>query len=907
MLRNKTKFAIALFLIFAMTVSIFALPTAFAWNDATSAAVAAGMKWDFPGAENYNASVTRLLLWQRYHDKIPTYVYGVLSPNPVGVGQEITMLLINPVAPPQSKEINDVRYEFSVAITDPDGNTLNLPASGTFKSDATGSAYTKYTPRKVGNYSITIKFHELFYRWYEGYGWIGTPLRDYYGVTLLESTKTYTLVVQEEPVKPTAITSYPLPTEYWTRPIEGQNQEWGQISSNWLNNAKDRNYGFENNRIQTEGIAPNSGHILWTKPLMDGGVVGGDKYFSSPGEVFNPGATYNPMFYDQIIMYGRLYYEVPITMSGDYGNNQGGWMCVDLRTGEKIWGPLPYDVPGSGMPDLKFGYYYDWDILNWNGIANPGWLFAVSGTDWSSVQPRYGTFGQFNVTNVPSGTEVIGPKGEILRYVIQNAGTTANPNWRLLQWNSSRVFPLPTLMGLVELGEFNASTPSAYDWNISLPIANGLKDSISMCAAIYNDLLLCYNGTLTTPYNDFWDDFYPNPETATLWAVSLKPESRGQTLFGPTNYKMTFADGTWNNFIRAGEGVFIMEQLPSCTFSGYSMYTGQKLWEGVPESEINPFASYTQGLSDQFGFFNGIAYGKFFSTGYSGHVLCYDLYNGTLLWTYAAPTHAEIFDYYTMWKGAIADGKIYLGAYEHSPNTPLYKGNRVRCLNATTGEEIWSMLGYATLGTMAVADGVLIYLNDYDQQVYAVGKGPSAMTVEAPMTDITLGSGLVIRGTVTDIAAGTKQTEQAARFPNGVPAVSDDSMSTWMEYVYMQKPRPMDTTGVPITLSVVDANGNYRDIGTTTSDADGFFSLNWKPDIEGKYTVYASFTGSESYWPSHAVTAFNVDPAAATPAPTAAPLSSVADAYFVPAVAGIIVAIAIVGALLAILLLRKRP
>ena len=158
---------------------------------------------------------------------------------------------------------------------------------------------------------------------------------------------------------------------------------------------------------------------------------------------------------------------------------------------------------------------------------------------------------------------------------------------------------------------------------------------------------------------------------------------------------------------------------------------------------------------------------------------------------------------------------------------------------------------------------------------------------------------------MTDISAGTNQNEQAARFPNGVPAVSDASQKGWMEYVYMQKPRPMDTTGVPIVLSVVDANGNYRDIGTTISN-NGFFTFNWKPDIEGQYTVYASFAGSESYWPSNAVTSFVVDPAAATPSPTEAPAQSTVDMYFVPAVAGIIVAIAVVG-LMIILVLRKRP
>src|SRR5665647_68789 len=123
----------------------------------------------------------------------------------------------------------------------------------------------------------------------------------------------------------------------------------------------------------------------------------------------------------------------------------------------------------------------------------------------------------------------------------------------------------------------------------------------------------------------------------------------------------------------------------------------------------------------------------------------------------------------------------------------------------------------------------------------------------------------------------------------------------------MQKPRPTNTVGVPVTINVVDSNGNYREIGATTSDADGFFSLNWKPDITGQYTVYASFAGSASYWPSHAVTSFAVDPVAATPAPTATPIQSAADMYFVPAIAGLFVLVIIVAIVLALLMLRKHP
>jgi hypothetical protein len=198
----------------------------------------------------------------------------------------------------------------------------------------------------------------------------------------------------------------------------------------------------------------------------------------------------------------------------------------------------------------------------------------------------------------------------------------------------------------------------------------------------------------------------------------------------------------------------------------------------------------------------------------------------------------------------------------------------------------------------------MAFANAYDGQAYVVGKGPSAITVEAPKAAIDFGQSLVISGTVTDISAGTKQKEQAARFPQGVPAVSDASQTQWMAYVYQQQPRPTNVVGVPVTLSVVDANGNYREIGTTTT-TDGYFSLNWKPDIEGLYTIYASFKGSESYYPANAISSFAVDPAAPTPIPTAHISPPATENYIIGSTAAIIVAIAIVGALI-LFVSRKR-
>jgi len=193
----------------------------------------------------------------------------------------------------------------------------------------------------------------------------------------------------------------------------------------------------------------------------------------------------------------------------------------------------------------------------------------------------------------------------------------------------------------------------------------------------------------------------------------------------------------------------------------------------------------------------------------------------------------------------------------------------------------------------------------YDNRIYSFGKGASATTVAASPKISTNGDKVLVEGYVTDIAPGTKAYDVAARFPQGVPAVSDASMTDWMQYVYMQYPRPTDATGVTVVISVVDPNGNMYTVGTATSDANGFYSTTFIPEVPGDYRVIATFEGSKSYWPSHCETAISVGDA---PAPTAAPVveQSLVEQYFVPAVVGIILAIFIVGIVI-VLMVRKRP
>jgi hypothetical protein len=244
-------------------------------------------------------------------------------------------------------------------------------------------------------------------------------------------------------------------------------------------------------------------------------------------------------------------------------------------------------------------------------------------------------------------------------------------------------------------------------------------------------------------------------------------------------------------------------------------------------------------------------------------------------------------------------------AVGHEYNPPLFHGAQLLAINITDGKLIWSELDMSVEST-SIAYGILLSRNAYDNQIYAFGKGPSYTTVAAPNVGVAVGTPITITGTVMDVCAGSKQDAVAANFPNGLPCVSDVSMSSFMEAVYQQQPMPANTTGVPVTIYVLDSNNNYRSIGTTTSNAMGVFGLTWTPDIPGDFMVTAVFGGSQSYYGSSASAYFYASEApAATPQPTQAP-ASVADQYILPGIAGIIAAIAVVGIVLALIMLRKK-
>jgi hypothetical protein len=845
---------------------------------------------------------------------IISYAYIAVAPNPVGVGQtiEVAMWIDAPMI--GAALGNPVRRSgYELTITAPDG--INTTDNWAWCNDPTGIQSYLYTPTEVGTYIFTFNYAGQNYTWTAAQG--GTVAYD--GDFFTAASRTTNLTVQQTPISQ-PIDSYPLPTEYWTYPIEGQNNYWFTIASNWLAqpyilNAGDAYDGGQ----QPYGSAPTSAHIMWTTPDGYGGVLGGNDT-NVPGEQYYTGLSYNPRFNNPIIMQGVLYYQQAYGNSGTGGN----YVAINLMTGAQLWS---INVTATGTSLLpSFGYEYSYDGPNQHGVLPNGLLIATTtvtglGTVWRAYDPQTGVLTTMNVTNVPGGSAVAGPAGEYLKYILTNYGNATNPKYYLAQWNSSDVFGDITGAALSPTGWYsgteNASLASCYDWNVSVNLGGSpaswaigtCERGTQPCISLGN-MILFIQGTFGGHVSDSGATITSDP--ANITAISLNPATLGKTLWTQSYPQAPLNETRFLSAWDPNTGVFVFSDKEDFANLGYSLATGQLLWgpsypPTTPSVDWNFPIWYTPCC----------IYGNLYADGFSGLLYCWNDSTGALEWTFGNggagnSTFAGLYTpygYYPMFIECIGNGIIYMAGNDHSPNSPMYKNSPLIAVNATDGTELWSIFGWGNEmsgAEGAIADGYLTVYNPYDSQIYSYGQGPSQLTVTAPQASIALGSSLVISGMVTDISAGTKQQEQAADFPNGVPCVSDASQGAWMEYVYMQKPKPTNATGVPVTLTVTDSNGNTRPIGTTTSDSSGAFSFQWAPDITGKYTVTATFAGSNAYYGSSAETAFAVDSAAATPAPTQAPQQSTVDQYFVPAVAGIIVAIAI-GFAITILVLRKRP
>ncbi|MEM3875327.1 MAG: PQQ-binding-like beta-propeller repeat protein [Candidatus Bathyarchaeia archaeon] len=768
--------------------------------------------------------------------RVKTFPFINAIPNPVGVNQEVlfhTGILL--------EHAHGYGWHVEVIIQMPNGTTKIIETT----TDSTGGTGVVFVPDQVGVYKVKTHFPEQnitinLFVW-EGLKFfpMGTIFEESYSDVL-------DLIVQEEPVP--IYPGHPLPSEYWVRPVDSQLREWNVIGGNWL-------YGtgpYRNVFAPNNDYAPESPHILWAKTLRGdigalvggGGGVGGGEYGEhgyKTGDAYE-GEWLNPIIISGVLYYNKywsaLSYDTEI-YPGAY-STPPGVVAVDLHTGEVIW----------ERDDIRvsFGQIYEYDSPNQHG-AIPYLIEDAGGGTWKFYRASTGRW-EFTIENVPSGGYMYyGPNGEIMKVIVDTTnGWMALWNNTHIEWLKGAKYGAGSQMWRPY--EITVNGTEGFMWNVSIPTNLGTPG-----AWVFG----------LTPYAAYEDRVIGiswNYSLVTVWGLSLKPGEEGTLLFRRTwTPPSAWAEGSvivhyagqtneWKNGVIA---LFCKEER---RFYGFSTEDGRYLWRTEPEHYLN---AYGWGPVEHSWFF---AYGRLYSTGVSGILYCYDLKTGETLWTYEAvdPYNECLWNKdWWMWICFITDGKVYMGYAEHSPMDPKFRGGPFICVDAITGDEIWRADGMFMQsrwgGRAVIGDSIMATLDHYDSRLYAVGKGPSMVTVEAPSVAVPLGSSLLIRGSVLDVSPGTKDPEIALRFPKGVPAVADENMTYWMRYVYKQFPLDpwAKIDGVWVAFEAIDPEGNYVPIGGTITDGrTGTFSIPWKPDKPGLWTLLLTFPGSKSYYPSYA-------------------------------------------------------
>jgi hypothetical protein len=738
-----------------------------------------------------------------------TNAFISLAPNPVGVNQNCHVRLFLSYFPPTA---NDYFHGFRYTITKPDGTTQT---AGPFTSDPNGAYDFSFAPTAIGVYNFQFS--------YPGESFANNT------ITFSSSQTQVTLTVQQEQV--TQWPDVPLPTDYWTRPIHAESRTWFSISGDWLQGGYDasgRMYG-DSAAFNPYTQAPRSPHILWTKEAGSGGLIGGE-YGSNN---YYTGLQYDSKVSPPIIMNGKMYYRLFQSSSGAAGSYRG-FACVDLRSGEELW----RNMTGS----IDFGQTYI--SMGYNGQGGRAFLWQSSSTTWTVYDAWSGEAWWYLTSAIASPSKIFyGDNGDVYAYFV--TGTTAAR--RLIMWNSTLAWEQ---YGWFSGGTLRSDRPGTFNWtlgiqwNVTVPnVAPWGFGSPAVLAADPSSNTIVLQATHAEAPNDG------------IVAQMAFDTMTGQQLW-ITNRTFT---GTLNTRLVVGNGMLVMMNMGTLQRSGFDIRTGVEKWLSDPTEA--PWGMYTgMGIT---------AYGKAYSGAYDGYMRSFDLATGKQVWKYFIGNSGLETPYGTwpMFNGPTIGGYVVFGGYsEHTPNTPLYRGAKLVALDADTGKELWTLNEWLSL--RALADGYLVTVNMYDNQIYTIGKGPSKTTIQAPLTTVPKGTPIMITGTVTDESPGKP----------GTPAIADASMSAWMEYLYMQKPIPSNATGVPVTLTAIGSDGKYIDIGEVTSDMSGMFKKMWIPPTQGEYTIIATFSGSDSYGSSYAETAIGVTEApspavlpTSTPSPTITP------------------------------------
>ena len=238
----------------------------------------------------------------KYHHT--TLIHAAAAPNPQLAGSPVYLTFIIDNVPPPVLPIDSPKFYYwsgiTLTLTLPDGKTESIT---NLKTSYAGAGTYSYTPSKTGNYTLVAS-----------YAGETIPSGPNLGIIFSPSTSTaITFEVTDDSSKISPQISYPLPEEYWTFPIESENQQWHQFSGGWLA-GRFAEPGIQNAyNPYTKG--PYSAHVMWSREWTIGGLVGGENLAQQYQFGRWPGGSdqYFSPYIANGIMYTNLpqYYPIP--------------------------------------------------------------------------------------------------------------------------------------------------------------------------------------------------------------------------------------------------------------------------------------------------------------------------------------------------------------------------------------------------------------------------------------------------------------------------------------------------------------------------------------------------------------------------------------------------------------------
>jgi outer membrane protein assembly factor BamB len=330
------------------------------------------------------------------------------------------------------------------------------------------------------------------------------------------------------------------------------------------------------------------------------------------------------------------------------------------------------------------------------------------------------------IVNATTGAQaqIFGPKGELLLYYFNLASKS------LALWNSSKI--VTALYS--QTSQANIPWKNGIQWNVTVPTSPG--EAVDIGTTTWDPKnpteIIVTNQTNGNPVacGAFTDIAYSTTDGHELW-------SQTRNTGGDTWEQVLFSSRAM------GDGIYTIYRKETRQVYAFNATTGDQMW--VSDARTNALCEFAAGLM--------FAYGKIYVAGYDGVLYAYDEQTGKTVWSWydnsVNPSGlATPYGQYPFYGATLAaDGMIFIHNQEHTEQSPLFTGEDMYAINASTGQEIWALKGQYK--ELTLAGGYIVAPNECDGQIYTIGKGPSAITIAAPSIGVTTATPLTITGTTS--------------------------------------------------------------------------------------------------------------------------------------------------------------